>query len=248
MGLQASDLCLGMLGIDLDPIVGRQDARGERAGDDGPESSDREHAIDRQAWQLVGASLRHRCGKRAERGTELVEPRPVFEDTGTIGAPSRNVPRTAPAHVFSNQLEPVGLDQIGLGQRDQSGFDPQQRADRQVLARLRHHALVGRDDQHRQVDSADAGQHVPDEALVARHVDDLDREARLLEKREAEIDRDAPSLLLGEAIRIGPGEGLHQRGLAVVDVAGRADDDVRRGRRAHRRAAALVSASARRPT
>ncbi len=117
-----------------------------------------------------------------------------------------------------------------------------------MLARLRHHPFVGRDDQHRQVDSTDAGQHVPDETLVARYVDDLDREARLLEKREAEIDRDASSFFLGEAVRIGPGQGLHQRGLTVVDVAGRADDDVRRGRRAHRRAAALVSASARRPT
>ncbi len=115
MGLQASDLRLGTLRIDLHPIVGRQDTRGERSGDDGPEPSDREHAIDRQAWQLVGASLRHRCRERAERGAELVEPlarlRGHRDDRGAL---QERAPHGA-GDVFSNQLEPVGLDEIGLG-------------------------------------------------------------------------------------------------------------------------------------
>ena len=152
-------------------------------------------------------------------------------------------------HVLPNQLEPVGFDQIGLGQRDEPRLDLEERADREVLPRLRHHALVRRDHQHRQVDPTDAGQHVPDEALVARDVHDLDREpARLLEKREPQIDRDAAGLLFGEPIGIGPGQCLHQRGLAVVDMPGRTDDDVRGTRLAHRRAAAVVSAAARRLT
>ena len=111
----------------------------------------------------------------------------------------------------------------------------QQRADREVLARLRHHALVGRDHEHREVDAADAGEHVLHEALVAGHVDDLDREAGFLDEREAEIDRDAARLFLGEAIGIDPGEGFHERGLAVIDVAGGSDHDVTAiGRRRHR--------------
>src|SRR5262247_3231523 len=119
-----------------------------------------------------------------------------------------------------------------------------------MLARLRHHTLVGRDDQHRQVDPADAGQHVLDEALVPRDVDDLDREpTRLLEERESEIDRDAAGLLFGKTVGVGAGQRLDQRGLAVVDVPGGTDDDVRGDRRrAHRRVAASVSASARSPT
>jgi hypothetical protein len=36
-----------------------------------------------------------------------------------------------------------------------------------VLARLRHHAFVGGDDEERQVYTAHTGQHVLDEALVA---------------------------------------------------------------------------------
>ena len=63
VGLQTSDLGLGPLRIDLDTVVGRQGARGEGAGDDCPESSDREHAIDGQPGKLVGAPLRDRRGE-----------------------------------------------------------------------------------------------------------------------------------------------------------------------------------------
>src|SRR4029453_6491214 len=57
--------------------------------------------------------------------------------------------------------------------------------------------------------------------------DDLDDETvGLLEEREPEIDRDAARLLLGQPVGVGPGEGFHQRRLAVIDVARGADDDV----------------------
>ena len=63
------------------------------------------------------------------------------------------------------------------------------------------------------------------------HVDDLDREpVGLLQEREAEVDRDAARLLLRQPVGVGAGERLDQRGLAVVDVPGGADDDVRRRR------------------
>src|SRR5207245_2231603 len=58
-------------------------------------------------------------------------------------------------------------------------------------------------------------------------VDDLDDEARgLLEEGEPEVDRDPARLLLGQTVGVDAGERLHQRGLAVIDVARRADDDV----------------------
>ncbi len=44
------------------------------------------------------------------------------------------------------------------------------REDIQVLYRLRHEALVRRDDKHRKVDAARAGEHGFDEFLVTRHV------------------------------------------------------------------------------
>ncbi len=59
-----------------------------------------------------------------------------------------------------------------------AALDAEQIEDGQVLAGLGHHAFVGGDDQQGQVDAADAGQHVLDEALVAGHVDDADLAGR----------------------------------------------------------------------
>ena len=64
------------------------------------------------------------------------------------------------------------VDEIGLGQGDEAGADAQQAADVEVLAGLRLHRLVGGDHQHDEVDAADAGEHVLDEPLVSRHVDE----------------------------------------------------------------------------
>ena len=44
--------------------------------------------------------------------------------------------------------------------------------------------------------------------------------------REAELDGDAAFLLFLQAIGIDAGERVHERALAVIDVAGGADDDV----------------------
>ena len=45
-----------------------------------------------------------------------------------------------------------------------------------------------------------------------------------VEMGEAEVDRDAARLLLGPAVAVDAGQGQDQAGLAVVDVAGGADD------------------------
>ena len=44
--------------------------------------------------------------------------------------------------------------------------------------------------------------------------------------REAQVDGDAAPLLFLQAVRVDARERLHQRGLAVIDMAGRADDDM----------------------
>src|SRR5690606_20354795 len=71
----------------------------------------------------------------------------------------------------------------------------------------------------------DPGEHVAQEAMVARHVDEADGPPRGQRGvGEAEIDRQTAPLLLGEAVRVGPRQRLDQRRLAVVDVAGGRDD------------------------
>ena len=85
---------------------------------------------------------------------------------------------------------------------------------------------------------ADHGAH---EALVARHVDDRERQpVAEVEPRVAELDGDAALTLLGQAVRVRPRQRLDERGLAVVDVAGgaerqRRDQPASRARRGRRR-------------
>ena len=135
--------------------------------------------------------------------------------------------------------------QIGLGQRDHAALDAEQIDNRQVLARLRHHAVVGGDDQQHEIDAGGAGQHVVHEVLVARHVDEAEHRAvRRRQIGEAEIDGDAARLLFLEPVGVDAGERAHQRGLAVIDVAGGADDHGAgsgRGRAARRSASAISS-------
>jgi hypothetical protein len=60
---------------------------------------------------------------------------------------------------------------------------------------------------------------------VAGHVDDADRfPARQRQPAEAEIDRHLALALFFESIGVDAGQGLDQRRLAVIDVAGGADD------------------------
>ena len=51
------------------------------------------------------------------------------------------------------------------------------------------------------------------------------RSAVKLQVRESDIDGDAAALFLFQAVGVDAGERFHQRGLAVVDMAGRTDDD-----------------------
>ena len=96
-----------------------------------------------------------------------------------------------------------------------------------MLPRLGHDPVVRGDHQQGDVYGADPGDHRLDEALVSRDVDDR----RLLpEEGEPELDGDAAGFFLGSAVGVGPGEGLDQQGLAVVDVTGGSNNRVCHGK------------------
>jgi hypothetical protein len=96
---------------------------------------------------------------------------------------------------------------------------------RQVATCSRHPALVGGDDEHDDLNSEGARRHGAGELGVAGHVDHGDA-ASVGERPwgKAELDRHAARPLLLEPIAVHAGQGLDQRGLAVVHVAGGADD------------------------
>ena len=112
-------------------------------------------------------------------------------------------------------------------------LDPEQPEDREVLVRLRPRALAGVDDEQEEVDPGRAGDHRAHEALVPGNVDDREPPpVRELERRVAEVDRDPAPLLLGQPVGVLPGQRADEPRLAVVDVAGGADRERPRSRRA----------------
>ncbi len=67
--------------------------------------------------------------------------------------------------------------------------------DRDVLARLRHHAVVGRDDEQREIDAARASDHRVYEAFVPGHIDETEHVAACERHiRVAELDRGCRAL------------------------------------------------------
>ncbi|MDR6357840.1 hypothetical protein Q3H58_004511 [Pseudomonas psychrotolerans] len=94
-----------------------------------------------------------------------------------------------------------------------------------MLAGLRHDAIVGRHHQQGQVQATGPGQHVVHETLVSGHVDETGQLAiAQVSVDVAQVDGDAARLLFPAPITGNTGQGLDQRGLAMVDVAGGADD------------------------
>ncbi len=139
----------------------------------------------------------------------------------------------------------VRLDHAGLGHHGDAVADPERVEQREVLDRLRARPVVGRDDEHRGVDLARSDEHVPDQPVVAGDVDEVELDAVVeREMGVADVDGHPPSPLLGQPVRVDPGQGAEQGRLAVVDVAGGPDDD-RHADPARARPTAAASSSSR---
>ena len=122
------------------------------------------------------------------------------------------------------ELDEVGVDEVGLGKGDDAVLYAEEVDDGEVFASLGHDAFVGGDHEKGEVDAANAGEHVLDEALMAGDVDDADLLAAGESKPgKAEVDGEAAVLLLLQTVRVDAGERLDKGGLAVVDVSGGTD-------------------------
>jgi hypothetical protein len=101
----------------------------------------------------------------------------------------------------------------------------------QVLSGLGHDPFVGGNDQDDQIDPPHASQHRFDEPFVAGNIHNPEDD--VIPKPQggkAELDGNSSLLLLLEPVGVDAGEGLHQGGLAVIDVARGPDDDAFHGR------------------
>ena len=160
--------------------------------------------------------LQHKLGGLRERFAELVQP---VAGLGAHGDDRRA--RHQLARLLHRQLERLGVDRVRLRHRHDAVLDPEQPHDREVLVRLRPRPLARVDHEQEEVDAGRARDHVADEALVARHVDQREpAPVGEVERRVAEVDRDPPLLLLGQPVGVLSGQRPHEPRLAVVDVPG----------------------------
>ncbi len=148
---------------------------------------------------------------------------------GCVGCKERRVRerrRRKPRADFAAHLrKPRCIDAIGLGERHRALRHAEQLQNGQMFARLRHHTVVGGDHQQRKVDAARAGRHRVHEFFVPRYIDQA-KHIAVVEWRigVAEFDRNATRLLFLEPVGIHASQRAHQGSLAMIDMAGRADD------------------------
>ena len=127
--------------------------------------------------------------------------------------------------VETGQLGELIVDEADLAEHHDAVGDAEQFQDRQVLGRLRLPAFGCRHYEQGGIHRPHTGQHVLHESDVPGHVHEADLPARRQRaEREAEVDGEPALLLLGQPVRVGAGEGAHQRRLAVVHVTCGADD------------------------
>ena len=182
----------------------------------GADPLEREHAVDVQPRGPVGRPLLDAVGGFRERRAQVIEAlaraRARLHDRRL---------RDELARLLERQLARLLVHRVHLRERDDAVLDPQQPDDRQVLERLGPRSLARVDDEQEEVDPGGAGDHVANEALVAGDVDEGERAAvAQVERRVAEVDRDAALLLLRQAIGVLARQGSDEPGLAVVDVPG----------------------------
>ena len=222
---------------------GRPAPQGAR--DHGPGAFDAEHAVDGQAQ--ARARLRAPRGARRACQSLLQLGKPGGRAAGhgdDIGIRERRAGQAAP-HLVGHEQRPFLVHEVGFRERHHAGAYAQKLQHGQVLLGLRHDAVVGGDAKKRQVDARRSRYHLAHEALVARHVHHAEHGAvRKRQAREAQLDGDAALLLLCQTVGVGSGQGQHERRLAVVDMAGRAQHEVGLRVPAHARLPSAPASSA----
>ena len=230
--LQGTDIRRDTLGHQHDRLAADQRAAGERARDHGADAFGREGAVAGEAGFAAVGLGRGGGEPVGQGGAQFVEALAARRAHRDHGGTLEHRPAQFLADALGGERRVVG--QIGLGQGHHPVAHAEVLEDLEVFLGLGHPAVVRGDDQQGRVDAHRAGHHLADEIGVPRHIDhpDLQHPAAGVaqdQPGEAERDRHAARLLLGQAVGIGARQRLDEAGLAVVDVAGGAEDEVGHG-------------------
>ena len=201
--------------------------RQQGARDHRPEPLHRKDAVHGHAQRPGDAIVLGKVGGQGQGGEDPVQP-PHGLPLGGAEAAHRRLLEDRPRHrrpdVVLHEIDPVVVHEVALGQDDEGGAGAEEPTHVDMLSGLGHHPFVGGHHEHHHLDAARAGRHGSDKALMPRDIHDPKATTRHVEMREAQVDGDAPGLLLGQPIRVDAGQTAHQRRLAVVDVTCGADD------------------------
>ena len=209
-----------LLGENRQLITDPHPAAGERPGNDRARSLRREHPVDPEPGTLVISRGGRAVEQFVERLGDLGDAGPVdrihLDDLGSFEERAHHTI----LHFESGQLSQVVISQPGLRQRNETVPDPQQFQDPQMLLGLRFPTLSRRNHEYGGVNTAHARQHVLEETDMAGDVNERHPSAGgELRRSESQVDGQSPCLLLRQPVRVGPGQGLDEGGLAVVHMA-----------------------------
>ena len=183
------------------------------------------------AGRCAACAAAPRAPRASSASRSASRPAPVVRRDAHDRRAARGGLREQRAHLVLARARHVSLStEIALGERDDAALDAEQLADREVLARLRHHALVGGDDEQHEVDARRARHHRAHERFVPGHVDHAESRT----PRGSSSGAKPSSIVMPRAFSSGrrsavdAGQRAHERGLAVIDVPGGAEDEARR--------------------
>ncbi len=127
-------------------------------------------------------------------------------------------------HRIAHALQSIAVHAVRFGNGGNTAFYAEQPQKREVLQRLRHRTVVSGNHQQCMLMCRNACDHVVNEAVVARHVDEADPPAGDVGVGKTEIDGESAASFLGERVCIHARQSLDEAGLAVIDVARERDD------------------------
>ena len=191
-----------------------------RTGHHSSEPGPGEHAIDRKMRQLAIVAFRRRGDSHIECPHQILDASPCQRAYSDDWAPAQPCAGKDRTDVVLDQSQPFVIHRVRFRQRDHSVLNAQQFDDVQVLARLRHHSFIRGDHQQDDIDTRSTREHVFNEPLMTGNIDQADLDTRRKRQPgEPEVDCHAAPFLFQKSVWIDPGQALHQRGFAMIDMA-----------------------------
>ncbi len=133
--------------------------------------------------------------------------------------------REQAAHIGGDFGDALSHNAVGLGDDGDTARNIEQVYDMEMLDGLWHDAVIRCHDQHHVINAAYAREHIANETLVPRHVDETDGVAAAgFPVSEAQVDRNATRFLFRQAVGIDTRQCFDERRFAVVNMSCGRDD------------------------